>query len=107
MKFFKSFIIFSLIYFINCTTTPLPAILFTKTTQNLPYQANNYLTSAEIKKKGQACAMSVLWLGLLFFAGNESIEKAMQNGNIKKVAVIDSESTILLSGLFVKECTIV
>lgn len=55
------------------------------------------------KKKGEACATSILGL---VTTGDASIRAAADAGNIKKVSVVDS-SIMNILGLYAKYCTIV
>ncbi len=53
-------------------------------------------------KKGQACAVNIFGL---VTAGDQSIAKAKQDGNISRVATVDSKLTGF--GVVTKRCTLV
>ncbi|TGM72867.1 hypothetical protein EHR01_16715 [Leptospira mtsangambouensis] len=101
--------IFSLALFTNCVTTPLPAYLFSNTTQHLNGDAvGNMVTSAKVEKSGKSCSLSGLSVNIFYYGAGNSIEEAAQYAGIKKIAVVDRESlTILPFGLFYRECVVV
>jgi len=60
-------------------------------------------SGASASKEGTSCASSILgWVA----TGDASIEAAMKNGGISKVATVDFNSTGIL-GFYAKFCTIV
>ncbi|MCW7491932.1 TRL-like family protein [Leptospira sp. 2 VSF19] len=101
--------ILSLLFVINCVTTPIPGYYFTYTTQHLNGDATgNMVTSAKLEKSGKSCSFSGFVVNLFFYGAGNSIEEASQHANIQKIAVVDRESlTILPFGIFYRECVIV
>ncbi|TGL86233.1 hypothetical protein EHQ68_12940 [Leptospira congkakensis] len=100
--------IFSLAFFTNCLTTPVPGVLFNATSQHVVADATgNTLTSAKVEKSGKSCSFSFFLANYIFFGAGHSIDEAAKSGGIKKIAVIDRESVSLLTGLFYRECLVV
>ncbi|XDD54586.1 TRL domain-containing protein [Leptospira sp. WS4.C2] len=100
--------IFSLAFFTNCLTTPIPGILVNVTSQHVTADATgNALTSAKVEKSGKSCSFSFFLANYLFFGAGHSVNDAVKSAGIKKIAVIDRESLSILTGLFYRECVVV
>jgi len=112
IKFFIFiFSVFLIIFFnANCVSAPMPGLLVTKTKQHLfsGTTGGMKLQSVPIVKSGKSCSQSS-WLYLAYFsyAGGGSIQEAMDNGGLTKIATIDRESYSLFAGLYYEECTVV
>ena len=86
----------------NYSSSPNPSILSLNASHHLPQRSRKYpeIGKAKIIKKGKACvegypiANSIVYDNL----DKSSIDKAMEDGKIKNLAIIDYESTQL--GLF-------
>ncbi|MCG6151380.1 TRL domain-containing protein [Leptospira bandrabouensis] len=100
--------IFSLAFFANCLTTPIPGALINVTSQHVLADATgNTLTSAKVEKSGKSCSFSFVLANYLFYGAGHSIDQAAKDGGIKKIAVVDRESLSILTGLFYRECVVV
>ncbi|TGL99730.1 TRL domain-containing protein [Leptospira jelokensis] len=100
--------IFSLVFFTNCLTTPIPGALVTVTSQHLNAGSNgNAITSAKVEKSGKSCSLSFVFANYFFFGVGQSIDEAAKSANIKKIAVVDRESISVLSSIFYRECVVV
>ncbi|MCW7460265.1 TRL-like family protein [Leptospira bandrabouensis] len=100
--------IFSLAFFANCLTAPIPGILLTSTNQHVTADATgNALTSAKIEKSGKSCSFSFFIANYLFYGAGHSVDQAVKDAGIKKIALIDRESLSILTGLFYRECVVV
>ncbi|MCC5815788.1 MAG: TRL-like family protein [Leptospira sp.] len=99
----------------NYTSSPHSPILFSKTSQNIneTFSSGDFhyrIGNASILKKGKACYKSVPILNYLIYDSEDrTIEKAMKDGGITKVAIVDRESMYFLVTytIFSKECIVV
>lgn len=100
--------IFSLVFFTNCLTTPMPGALVTVTSQHLNTGSNgNAITSAKVEKSGRSCSFSFFIANYFYYGVGQSIEDAAKSGNIKKIAVVDRSSVSILGSIFYQECVVV
>lgn len=100
--------IISLALFTNCTTAPMPGILFTSTTQHSTVDSNgNAVSSAKVEKSGKSCSFTSVLVYNWFYGAGQSVSDAATKGNIKKIAVIDRDTTVILPGVFTLDCVVV
>ncbi|MCX5867779.1 MAG: TRL-like family protein [Proteobacteria bacterium] len=91
---------FGLCFFMGCAMVQSPVMGFIYMDVKAPITADS---GASASKEGTACASSILgWVA----TGDASIEAAMKNGGISKVATVDYNSTNILM-IYAKFCTIV
>lgn len=89
-----------LCFFMGCAMASSPVSGFIFMDVKGPIAAD---AGASASKEGKACANSILgWIA----TGDASIEAAMKNGGISRVATIDHNSTGIL-GFYATFCTIV
>lgn len=104
-------LIVSIVIFLpSCTSSPMPGLLFTKTTQHVygVSASGSQVRSNSILRMGKSCSVgSWFFLAYFYYGGGGSIEEASQSAGIKKVSVIDRESLSLIYGLYFQECTVV
>lgn len=94
----------------GCTSSPMPGLIFTNTTQHVYAVAasGSQVRSNSIQRMGKSCSVgSWFFLAYFYYGGGGSIEEASQSAGIKKVSVIDRESLSLFYGLYFQECTVV
>jgi len=120
MKYIKTFLTLSFIFsFVNCmgnyTSSIHSPLVFANTSQNI----NEHYTTgdnsprignAKIVKKGQACFKGLPVINQYIFDSEDAtIEAAMKDGGITKLAIVDRKSFYLfpILTLYAKECIIV
>ncbi len=90
----------ALCFFMGCAMASSPVSGFIYMDVKGPITAD---AGASAVKEGTSCATSILgWVA----TGDASIEAAMKQGGISKVATIDSNSNGIL-GIYAKFCTVV
>lgn len=70
------------------------------------------LGSARLEKKGEDCTANYMVVNTLYHPQRPTIKKAMKNGKISKIAVVDHRSSSVMLGavqytLYSKDCIIV
>jgi len=115
-KSILAIILATLTLLVNCTSAPMQGILLTSTDQHI-YDSGrgSQLNSGKIVRSGESCSYGSIVNPILplftsiIYAGAGGIEKAKENGGIKKVAVVDKSSFSVIGPypLFYKECTVV
>jgi hypothetical protein len=94
----------------NCISSPMPGLIVTRTKQHLTSGTTGgiKLQSVSIVKSGKSCSVgSWLYVAYFYFGGGGSIQEAMQEGGLQRIATIDRESFSVLAGLYYQECTVV
>lgn len=93
------------------TTSPIGGFLFTNTYSHLDH---DYLLSgvdtigdARILKKGYDCHWTIFPLNVIYEGSGMSMDRAMAQGGISKVAVVDYESINVLGPIFHENCIVV
>ncbi|TGK08759.1 TRL-like family protein [Leptospira fletcheri] len=105
-KVFLSMIV-SAFLLTGCASTPLPALIFNSSEHHVSGSPITGPTDVKILKSGKSCSNYSI-LNWLFYSGGEgSIEEAMKDGKITKVAVVDKSAFSILSFIFSRECVLV
>lgn len=105
-----SLLLISLFSIVNCTSSPMPGALFSKTSQHIygVSSGGSQVRSNRVVRSGKSCSIgSWFLLAYAYYGGGGSVEEAMKDGGISRIAVIDRESLCLFYGLFFQECTVV
>lgn len=88
----------------------MPGLFYNKTVQHAygTNHAGSQLSSHSILRSGKSCSFGSFFLvNLFYYGGGGSVEEAMKQGGVQKVAVVDKESVSIAYGLFYQECTVV
>ncbi|TGK18979.1 TRL-like family protein [Leptospira fluminis] len=91
----------------GCASTPLPALIFNSSEHHVSGSPITGPTDAKILKSGKSCSNYSI-LNWLFYSGGEgSIEEAMKDGKITRIAIVDKSAFSILSVVFSRECVVV
>ncbi len=94
--------------FTHCTTTIVPGILFSSTTEHVHLAGvNTTLGSGKIIDKVEVCKYSSVALHFFYYANLVNPYKIAQDSKIRKIGVIDYSSVNILGPLFYKTCIII
>jgi len=88
----------------------MPGIIVSRTKQHLTAGTTGgvKLQSVIITKSGKSCSVgSWLYMAYFYYGGGGSIQEAMEEGALQRIATIDRESFSVLAGLYYEECTVV
>jgi hypothetical protein len=109
------FMIFLFSLFINClgyySTSPHLAV-FVDTGQHIKHNTGlRTIGNAKVQKRGEDCISSFSLVNtFVYIRNNNSIQKAMQNAQITKIAVVDHYSTQIYPfgyTIYAKDCVVV
>ena len=108
-------LVFIFITVANCTSSPMQGTIFTYTDHHIyDHGRGSQLNSGKIVKSGESCSFGIgiiPYVGGIFYGAAGGIEKAKDNGGLKKVTLIDKSSFSVIGPLyyplFYKECTVV
>lgn len=89
------------------STSPLPGLLLTDTAQSFNGTGRGQLGPGRIRKVGRSCNYGVFPLLFYFTFNQASLESAMEDGDITRIAVVDRSTFSILLGFFTKECIVV
>lgn len=109
-----------------CSSSPLTGSIFTNTEFSttwaeadafaLPYfpptHTNLHMRSgplglASVAKRGQHCKSSFFPVNIIWFDLGPSVERAMEDGGITRVAIVDRKSLNVLGLIYQRECIVV
>ncbi|TGK31509.1 TRL-like family protein [Leptospira gomenensis] len=106
-KYFLIFLVCVIALISNCSSNLYPIYFFQSNEYHISGTQIGGPTSAKVLKQGRSCATYSIITWLFFAGGEGSVEEAMKDGNITKIAVIDRSTEGALGYLYSKECVIV
>lgn len=101
---------FVLCLVISCgTTSPNQGWVLQMSSQHIPGLNGTTIGNAKLEKRGESCSISILPLNIFYYGHGRSVQKAMQDAGIKKIAVIDYQTFSILPyfGIFSQDCVVV
>lgn len=94
----------------SCVSSAIYQPLLGHSTQQAAHgQVGSSIGPGRILKRGESCSTSSYLFAIAFvwYGAGNSVSKAMQNGGITKVGVIDRSSTTILGPIFYRDCVVV
>ncbi|MDX1959013.1 MAG: TRL domain-containing protein [Leptospiraceae bacterium] len=108
MTTFIKLIFFALFtgFFANCST-PFNAFVGMTSYHVYGNSSQENITSNQILRSGESCSYTGILIAPFYYGSGNSVDKAMKEGKITKVSVIDRSTTNYVGPLYVRQCTIV
>lgn len=104
----KNLLFILVILFSQCTTTPVPGILWSSTTEHVkPSGTLNSLGSGRIIYKAESCQYNTIFLYFIYSGSITNPYTIAREAGIQKIGVVDYSSFNILGPLLFKTCTIV